>query len=105
MKQFNVMIWDINNNKLVSYDILPYFRKEYQECKKQDRPKTRKEWKEFVERWGHYRFWSRCEYEIIVSPWPTQDKDVKIDVWYQIQNNLDLVVDLLIEEIKCLKIL
>jgi len=96
--QFNVLNWDINRNELVSYDVLPYFRKAYEVCTK--KPVTKEEWEEFIRRRGMYRYWSRCEYEIIVSPWPPQKKDisVKIDVWQQIENNLDLIVKLLMEE-------
>lgn len=98
MKEFNVLRWEINGNKLVPYDVLPYFRREYNELKKSERPTTREQMAEFVKRKGMYRYWSRCEYEIIISPWPNQDKDVKIDVWAQIEMNLDLVVDILMSE-------
>ena len=98
MKEFNVLLWDINGNRLVPYDVLPYFRREYNELKKSERPTTREQMTEFVRRNGMYRYWARCEYEIIISPWPNQDKDVKIDVWAQIEMNLDLVVDILMSE-------
>lgn len=98
--QFNVLNWDINRNQLKTYNVLPYFCKCYEECRKEDRPVTVDEWKEFVKRRGMHMYWSRCEYEIIISPWPPQKKDVsvKIDVWQQIENNLDLIVKLLMEE-------
>lgn len=100
MNQFNVLNWDFNRNELKSYDVLPYFRREYEKCKKEEKPVTIDEWKEFIRQEGMYMFWSRCEYEIIISPWPPQKKDVsvKIDVWQQIKNNLDLIVKLLMEE-------
>lgn len=98
--QFNVLNWDINKNQLETYDVLPYFRREYEKCKKEEKLVTVDEWKKFIESNGRYRYWSRCEYEIIISPWPPQKKDVsvKIDVWQQIKNNLDLIVKLLMEE-------
>lgn len=102
MKQFNVIIWDINKNDLVAYDVLPFFRREYETCRKKERPVTREQWVEFVKRWGHYMYWARCEYEIIISQWPPaseeRDRKLKIDVWQQIKNNLDIVVDILMEE-------
>ena len=98
MTSFNVLFWDFNADRLTTYDVLPYFRKEYEECRKKDRPITREQWKEFIESKGRYRFWSRCQYEIIVSPWPTMDKDVKIDAYKQIENNLDLIIDILMKE-------
>lgn len=96
--QFNVLNWDINRNQLDTYDVLPYFRREYEACP--CKPSTKEEWKEFIRKEGKYRYWARCEYEVIISPWPPQKKDVsvKIDVWQQIENNLDLIVKLLMEE-------
>lgn len=98
MKSFNVLIWDFNGKNLTITDVLPYFRDEYKRAKKNERPQTINEWKEFIKRWGMYRYWSRCEYEIIVSPWPTHDKSVKIDVWYQINSNIDIITEILYEE-------
>ena len=100
MNKFNVIIWDINSRTIEPYDVLPYFRREYKSLKKKDRPITREQWKEFVRRRGMYMFWARCEYEILISEWPPskEDKHIKIDVWQQIDNNLDLVVDLLMSE-------
>lgn len=98
MKQFNVLTWDFNKKELSAKDVLPYFRQRYEKAKKDERPKTLSEWKEFIRRWGMYMYWSRCEYEIIVSPWPTQDKSIKIDVWYQIEQNLGIVAEMLSEE-------
>ena len=102
MNQFNVLRWDINRNELVTYDVLPYFRKCYKERKKKDKPVAVDEWKKFIKQEGMRMFWSRCEYEIIISPWPPQKKDVsvKVDIWQQIEMNLDLIVELLMNEFK-----
>lgn len=101
MKEFNVLIWDANTDKLIKYDVLPYFRSCYEKCEKKRRPVTQEHWKEFVRMHGMYRYWSRCEYEIIVSSWPPnprKDNSVKIDVWNQIENNLNIVVEFLMSE-------
>lgn len=103
MKQFNVIIWDFNTKGLISYDVLPYFCNEYNRTDKNKRPKTREQWREFIIRKGKYQFWSRCEYEILISQWPPhsdpkKNKHIKIDVWDQIENNLELVIDLLMSE-------
>lgn len=97
LRQFNVLIWNINKNTVEPYDVLPYFRDEYKRNKK-NRPITKDEWEMFVRRWGKYMYWARCEYEIIVKSWPTQEGGVKIDIWEQIENNLDLIVELLMDE-------
>jgi len=105
MNQFNVLNWDINRNELESYDVLPYFRSCYEECRKKDRPVTADEWKEFVKSRGMYRFWSNAVYEFEVSRWPhskdrNNDRHIKIDIWQQIEMNLDLIVELLMKEYK-----
>ena len=44
-----------------------------------------------------YHYWSRCEWEIILTSWPPskegQFKDMKIDVFDQISMNWDVFVD------------
>lgn len=104
MPEFNVLIWDYNRKQVISYNVIPYFCMEYDRCKKEDRPKTREEWREFVKRKGMYQYWARCEYEIIISQWPPRvtkdgkrEAEVKIDVWQQIEMNLDVVVDILMK--------
>lgn len=97
-EKFNVLVWDINGNKLIPYDVLPYFRNRYRELAKSKRPKTKEQWESFITSTGVSMYWSRCEWEILVSPWPTNEGRVKIDVWAQIKNNFDLIVKLLMSE-------
>ena len=99
-KSFYVLNWDFNSDNLVQYDILPYFRECYNNLNKNKRPKTIDEWKEFVKNKGMYQYWSRCEYEIIITGWPQQKRKVKVDVWKQIEMNIDVIVDILMTEFK-----
>ena len=50
---------------------------------------------EFVRRLASifmYSFWSKCEYEMIITPWVGGDNvEEKIDVWDQIYPNLELI--------------
>lgn len=117
MTEFNVLHWDFNNDHPTPYDVLPYFRNQYTSYKKKDRPVTKEQWTEFIRRNGMYMFWAKCEYEIIVSQWPPRYKKVvrrnpetnaeevvkelinkKVDIWQQIEPNIDLIVKLLMEE-------
>ena len=41
-------------------------------------------------------FWSRTEYEMIVSNWSGKDFKEKIDIWTQLYANLDLITEYLI---------
>lgn len=41
-------------------------------------------------------FWSRTEYEWIASQWSGKDFEQKVDIWYQLYANLDLITEYLI---------
>lgn len=96
IKPFYVIVEDVNKNEFVKYDVMKYLVNEYNETKKNQRPITRAEFTEFVENKSRYMYWSRCEYEIILKPWiGNRTKERKIDVHWQIMNNIDNVVDIL----------
>lgn len=98
MRQFNVIYWDFNDDNPSAYDVLPYFRREYKELKKSLRPKTREEWIAFIKSNGMRRYWARAEYEVIIKQWPPTDKSYKLDIWQQINANIDIIADILMEE-------
>ena len=123
MKEFNVIVYNINSKEFESYNIIPYLVSCYN--KKEKRPQTFDEFKEFVRNESMYQWWSRCEYEIILSPWPyisspserwnkKEEDDVeawkehwkkhlkeceKIDVFYQIRMNIDVITSLVMESV------
>ena len=73
----------------------------YEETKKKCRPNTFDEFKEFVRSKSMYQFWSRCEYEIVLnSLFSGRTKEEKIDVYFQISLNIDVVTKLLMENVK-----
>jgi hypothetical protein len=104
MEKFNVLTWDVNHNTIAYKDIIPYL---VGECKsiikqKKDSIRTINDLEALIVSISMYRFWSRCEYEIIVSGWPPKDKDnpsVKIDVYNQIMANIDIITKIVQEEI------
>ena len=101
MEKFNVIIDSFNESKFESYDVIPYFVREYKDIKnKSRRPKTFEEFKKFVQDWSLYRFWSRCEYEIVLKSWVSRTKDLKIDIHYQIMMNIDVITRLVMESLK-----
>ena len=107
-KKFNVLLWDFNSDSLEHYDVLPYFRKEYKEYEKKVNDyykpiKNKEDLKRFIKNESMYRFWSRCEYEMICHGWPVRKNDYKLDVHEQIMMNIDIIVDLLNEEFKIVK--
>lgn len=100
MREFNILYFDFNKTHPEPYNVLPFFRREYQDCRKKDKPVTKEQWTEFVKRKGQWRFWGDCNYEMIVSKWPPTEDKVKVSVWEQIEPNIDLIVDILMDEVK-----
>lgn len=98
MKSWYVYIIDFNSTKLEQYDVMPYFL----ECARKQKFKSSdlEECKKFIRKEGMYMFWSRCEWEVLISPWPPM-KDIyfKIDVWDQINMNLDVFATVFIENL------
>jgi len=121
MKEFNVINYNINRKEFISYNIIPYLVSCYDDTK--DKPITFDDFKEFVKKESMYQWWSRCEYEIILSPWPyisspserydkKGENDIKawkehwnkhlkecqkIDIHYQVMMNLDVITALVID--------
>lgn len=97
MKSFYVIIYDPNRKVFAPYDIIPYLEKCYYEEK--DRPSTLEEFKIFIKRHSTYQWWSRCEYEIILSDWPNKSQEKKIDVHFQVLMNLDVIAEILMNSV------
>lgn len=102
---FNVICFNPNLKIMEPYNVMPYFINEYKETKRSKRPKTFDEFKEFIKSKSMYMFWSRCQYEIILSDWPCSGISEKWDVHRQILNNIDLITVILYNAIKNIKIL
>lgn len=105
MKPFYTIIYDVNHKKFVKYNVMHYFLREYIESRTSKylkTPQTKEEFIEFVKEWGMYQFWSRCQYEIIITDWPGQTVEEKIDVWDQMEANLSVVADILMENVASL---
>ena len=100
INEYNVIVEDYNKKEFVSYDVMPYLMRCYEETRKKDKPKTFEEFKEFIRSKSMYQYWCRCEYEIVLnSLFSGRTKEEKIDVYFQISLNIDVVTKLLIENI------
>lgn len=96
--KFNVIVE--NNGKFVPYDIIPYLKHVYFKRIRRKNfpvPITIDEWKEFIKEESQYKWWGRCEYEIILTSWPPKkdENGIKIDVHEQVIMNLDLIAELM----------
>ena len=89
MKSFYVIINNFNKGTFEPYDVMPYLMTEYNKAK--NKPSTTEEFKKFVEKEAKYQWWSRCEYEIIISDWPGMEINDKWDIYRQLMMNIDIV--------------
>lgn len=101
---FNVIVHDYNCKGAKAYDIMPYLIECYKETKKSKKawkktPETFEEFKKFVIDESRYMYWARCEWEIIIQDWPCRKVEDKIDVFWQIMNNIDIVTRVLMENV------
>lgn len=91
MLEWNVVIYDINQNKMKVYNVFNHggFRDDVAKYVKQR--KSKEEFSDLVNRALMYYFWNKCEWEILIKPWcgSRNDKEEKVDVYWQVMNNWD----------------
>lgn len=95
--KFNVIYYDINKDKMSEYDIIPYLMLAYNKI--ENKPKTISELKSFILSESKYRWWARCEYEIILSSWPAGKCKEKWDIFKQIEMNIDIITNIFADAI------
>lgn len=91
--KWNVYYHDINRRKMTTFNIFNHygFRRAVKEAIKKYRKKD-----EFIEQLRKelmYFFWSKSEYEIVITPWVGGDREKeaeKIDIYEQIMMNYDI---------------
>ena len=100
MKPFYVICYNPNSKKFYHYDIMPYLMYKYKNSFER-RPKSHEEFVEFVDAECRYQYWGRCEYEFILTPWPPNiEIENKIDIYWQLEPNIDTIASLLEQNVK-----
>lgn len=91
--EWYVYYHDSNKQKIIKWNIFNHgsFKKEIDVLLKEKIDKD--DFSEKLQREVMYYFRSKCEYEIILSPWTGRADDIKIDVYNQIMMNFDRFVD------------
>ena len=95
-KSFNVIDYDSGNKKFISYDIIPFFVEKYNEIKR-GRPITFDDFKETILSESFRQFYGRHEFEFDIVKSQTCRT---IDIDWQIRNNLDLITEMVMEQVK-----
>ena len=91
-----VYVENINKREIEKYNIFDHdsFMNDVKDAYK----KYKDDFESFAEKVKHslmYYFWSKCEWEIILSDWPPSDKfkEKKINVYDQIMLNWDIFIN------------
>ena len=94
---------DFNSDKLVYINVLS--KDLIEDILKRIKSKNRKidsyeSLKEAIKSYLMWRYWCKSEYEVIVSNWCGKDMKQKIDIWYQLEPNLDRITEYINRELK-----
>lgn len=113
MRTFNVIIHNFNTGKFEKYDILAYLSAAWDQCAQKhswvysvdyDIQVAEKPEDVDIAHWVdselRHQFWSRCQYEMVLSGWPDTNKTAKVDIYWQCEMNMDLIVELFKENLK-----
>lgn len=90
-----VIVYDPNSRKIESHNCLAGREETIKELRKKAGEDI-ETFKSLLKTEMMYYYWSKCEWEIIVSAWPPtidREEEYKLDVWTQIYMNWDKFVD------------
>lgn len=99
MKQlkWNVYVYSFNSRQIVTFNIFDHegFKNDILKIPKKISLDDFNLFKEQLRRELMYYYWCKCEWEIIISPWPTHDNDpeIKVDVYSQVMLNFDVFAE------------
>lgn len=93
--EWNVYYHNVNTQKIESFNIFKHHSFNEYIHTHLKRSKTKKEFAEKLKAELRFYFWSKAEWEIIISPWVggRDTEDIKIDVYDQVMLNFDILVD------------
>ena len=102
MLKWYVYLENVNSRSIVTYNVFKHFNF-YQDVKEEiKRIENKQDFSERIKRIARYYFWSKCEYEILITSWIATNnfKDKKIDVYDQLELNWDRFIDYIWENKK-----
>lgn len=88
MLEWNVYYHDFNRKEINVFNVFNHWSF-HEDCKKNAK-KNSKDYEAFCEQLrkdAMYRFWSKCEYEILLTPWVGRAETLKIDIYDQLRLN------------------
>lgn len=99
--EWYVLNHDSNKDKIVNYNIFwKDSSKEIADRIKKNKIVTYEEFRKSMKSWFMHDFWSKAEFEIMISGLFSKSEAEKIDVWRQIEMNLDRILEYIIKEME-----
>lgn len=87
-----VLRWDSNSKKVINYNILEWRKEDIAKEVRSGRVYNKSILREYLKTTFMYDYWSKTECEFFISDLHGDEYE-KIDIWRQIEPNLDLIVD------------
>lgn len=106
MLSWKVLNYDFNKRKIVDYEIFgKYSEDELRKARRQKKFNSYDTLKEWLKSNFLHDYWCKCECEIMVGPlFPRRLEDIddfeKIDIYRQLEMNLDRITEYVIREMK-----
>lgn len=113
MISFYVMYKDFNTGEIKQHNVLYRLRKAIFSGRKLSKDftlfdekcnkipiTTKDQFREFIDRYFMYHYWAKCEWEFIVSSWPNNNKEVKVDAYSILRPNIPVIAELLWPEVE-----
>ena len=90
--EWYVLRWDSNSKKVINYNILEWRKEDIAKEVRSGRVYNKSILREYLKTTFMYDYWSKTECEFFISDLHGDEYE-KIDIWRQIEPNLDLIVD------------
>lgn len=90
--EWYVLRWDFNSKKVINYNILQWRKEDIANEVRRKRIYNKSILREYLKTTFMYDYWSKTECEFYISDLHGDEYE-KIDIWRQIEPNLDLIVE------------
>lgn len=84
---------NFNAKKIVKWNIFNHYKFKEEVEKLLNRNLSREDFSGKLKDCLLYYFWAKSEYEILISPWLGDAKDIKVDIFDQVMINFERFVD------------
>ena len=91
--EWYVLHWDFNTKKVINYNILSGIKDTLVREIRAGHIYDKSILREYLKTEFMYNYWCRSEYEFLIVDTHKQDYYEKIDIWRQIEPNLDNIVE------------